>query len=218
MLGWFLPYDKVNQLAVSSVHFSCSVMSDSLWPHESQHASLSITVSIPKSPPCWASRLPLCPNPIPLVFEEWWADLPGLYSRLPRATYFTHSTSGKEPASQCRRRKRCGFDPWVGKILGRSAWQPAPVFLPAESHGWRSLVGYSPWGHKESGVTKWLSTAQNIYVSATISIHPSFSFPFCVHKSIRYICTSIPALQRGSSVPFSLLYSWLPGGCMLAQN
>ena len=168
-----------------------------------RQASLSITVSIPKSPPCWASRLSLCPNPIPLVFEEWWADLPGLYSRLPRATYFTHSTSGEEAASQCRRQKRFSFDPWVGKILGRSTWQPAPVFLPAESHGWRSLVGYSPWGHKESGVTKWLSTAQNICVSATVSIHPSFSFPFCVHNSIRYICTSIPAPQRGSSVPFS---------------
>ena len=29
-------------------------------------------------------------------------------------------------------------------------WQPTPVFLPRESHGWRSLVGYSPRGHKES--------------------------------------------------------------------
>ena len=39
-----------------------------------------------------------------------------------------------------------GFDPWVGKILWRRAWQPTPVFLPEESHGQRSLVGYSPWG------------------------------------------------------------------------
>ena len=30
----------------------------------------------------------------------------------------------------------------------RRAWQPTPVFLPGESHGQRSLVGYSPWGHK----------------------------------------------------------------------
>ena len=29
-------------------------------------------------------------------------------------------------------------------------WQPTPVFLPREFHGQRSLVGYSPWGHKES--------------------------------------------------------------------
>ena len=32
-----------------------------------------------------------------------------------------------------------------------------PIFLPGESQGQRSLVGYSPWGHKESDMTKWLS-------------------------------------------------------------
>ena len=40
------------------------------------------------------------------------------------------------------------FDPWVGKIPGRRKWQPTPVFLPEKSHGQRSPVGYSPWGHK----------------------------------------------------------------------
>ena len=35
-------------------------------------------------------------------------------------------------------------------------WQPTPVLLPGESHGWRSLVGCSPWGHYESDMTKWL--------------------------------------------------------------
>ena len=33
-------------------------------------------------------------------------------------------------------------------------WQPTPVLLPGESHGRRSLVGYSPWGRKESDMTK----------------------------------------------------------------
>ena len=36
----------------------------------------------------------------------------------------------------------------------RRKWQPTPVFLPGKSHGWRSLVGYSPWGRKESDMTK----------------------------------------------------------------
>ena len=36
----------------------------------------------------------------------------------------------------------------------RRKWQPTPVFLPGKSHGWRSLVGYSPWGHKESDMTE----------------------------------------------------------------
>ena len=46
---------------------------------------------------------------------------------------------------------------WV-QSLGREdpleKWQPTPVFLPGESHGWRSLVGYIPWGHKESDMTE----------------------------------------------------------------
>jgi len=40
--------------------------------------------------------------------------------------------------------KRQEFNPWVGKIPWRRAWQPTPVFLPGESHGHRSLEGYSP--------------------------------------------------------------------------
>ena len=51
---------------------------------------------------------------------------------------FPGGTSGNEPTCQCRRRKRRGFSPWVGKIPWRRAWQPTPVFLPGESHGQRS--------------------------------------------------------------------------------
>ena len=52
--------------------------------------------------------------------------------------------SGKDPARQCRRHERRGFNPWVSKIPWRRAWQPTPVFLPGESHGQKSLAGYSP--------------------------------------------------------------------------
>ena len=47
-----------------------------------------------------------------------------------------------------------GSIPGLGRFPWRRAWQPATVFLPRESHGQRSLVGYSPWGHKESDMTK----------------------------------------------------------------
>ena len=47
-----------------------------------------------------------------------------------------------------------GFEPWVGKILWRRKWQSIPVLLPGKSHGQRSLVGYSLWGHKESDTTE----------------------------------------------------------------
>ena len=66
----------------------------------------------------------------------------------------TGGASGKEPACQCRRRKRCEFDPWVRKIPWRRAWQLTPVFLPGESHGQRSLVGDSLWTCKESDMTE----------------------------------------------------------------
>ena len=48
--------------------------------------------------------------------------------------------SGKEPACQCQRHKRCEFDPWVRKIPWRRAWQPTTAFLPEKSYGQRSLV------------------------------------------------------------------------------
>ena len=49
---------------------------------------------------------------------------------------------------------RPGFDPWVGNIPWRRKWKPTPVFLPGESHGRRSLVGYSPQGRKELDTTE----------------------------------------------------------------
>ena len=60
---------------------------------------------------------------------------------------FPGGVSGKKPACQCWRHKRHR----VGKIPWRRAWQPIPVFLPAESHGQRSLAGYSPWGSQRVG-------------------------------------------------------------------
>ena len=41
-------------------------------------------------------------------------------------------TSGKEPACQCRRYKRCVFESWVRRIPWRRAWQPTPEFLPGK--------------------------------------------------------------------------------------
>ena len=48
---------------------------------------------------------------------------------------------------------RFRFHPWVGKMPWRRTWQPTAVILPGESHGQRSPVGYSPWGHKELDTT-----------------------------------------------------------------
>ena len=65
---------------------------------------------------------------------------------------FPKVTVDKESACQCRRHNRHGFSPWVGKIPWSRKGQPGK-FLPGKSHGQRSLVGYSPWGHKELDMT-----------------------------------------------------------------
>ena len=60
---------------------------------------------------------------------------------------FPGGASGKEPAGLCRRLKRLGFDPWVGKIPG-GGHSNTPVFLPGESRGQRSLTDDSPQGRR----------------------------------------------------------------------
>ena len=45
---------------------------------------------------------------------------------------------------------------FLGKIPWRRKWQATPALLPGKLHGWRSLIGYSPWGRKESDATEWL--------------------------------------------------------------
>ena len=47
-----------------------------------------------------------------------------------------------------------GSIPGSGRSPGEGKWQPTPVFLPGEFHGQRILLGYSPWGHRESDMTE----------------------------------------------------------------
>ena len=72
--------------------------------------------------------------------------------------------SGKESVWQCRSHRRLEFKPWVGKIPWRRKWQSTPVFLPGESHGQRSLVGYSPWGCKESDTIEHTHTHTHTHI------------------------------------------------------
>ena len=68
-----------------------------------------------------------------------------LFNILVLLTGFPGGSEGK--ASACN-----AGDPG-GKIPWRRKWQPTPVILPGKSHGWRSLVGYSPCGRKPSNFT-----------------------------------------------------------------
>ena len=60
----------------------------------------------------------------------------------------------------CLQYGRPGFHPWVVKIPWRRKWESTPVFLPGQSHGQRSLAGYSPWGRKELDTTEQLTFSE----------------------------------------------------------
>ena len=81
--------------------------------------------------------------------SQWWfqtlTQLPALppVTALPELMGFPGGSSREESACNA-----CGFNPQVRKMPWRRKWQLIPVFLPGESHGQRSLVGYSSWGHR----------------------------------------------------------------------
>ena len=90
---------------------------------------------------------------------------------------FEHSfprwLSSKESACQCRRHRRCRFNPWVRKIPWRRKWQPTPVFLPGKFHRQRTLAGYSPWGLKVLDTTEYHYVESEIYKRYQVVEHRS---------------------------------------------
>ena len=64
---------------------------------------------------------------------------------------FPGGPDGKESACNAA---DLGSIPRLGRSLGEGNGDPLPVFLPGELHGQKSLVGYSPWGRKESDMTE----------------------------------------------------------------
>ena len=107
------------------------------------NATFSVNyISIKKS--LTTNLIPFCVSGKGLCGATMCQDLPG-------------GPSDKEPTCQCRKRRRLGLHPWVGKIPWRGAWHPTPVLLPGESHAQRSLAGYGPWGCTESAGLKGLA-------------------------------------------------------------
>ena len=97
----------------------------------------------------------------------------------------------------CLQCKRTEFDPWLRKIPLRRKWQPTPVFLPGESHGQRSLVGYHPWGRKESDVTEQLilSFVEGIVQRVLTGAH-LFRELHCADTKFLHLCQNSPFLQN----------------------
>ena len=66
---------------------------------------------------------------------------------------------------------------WTTFKVWTRKWQPTPVFLPGKSHGPRSLIGYSPWGLKESDTTKRLHFTFKVFIEfVTVLLVLCFDF------------------------------------------
>ena len=112
--------------------------------------------------------------------------------------------------------QQTGVHPWIWKILWRRAWQPTPVFLPGESHGQRSLAGYSPWGRKESDTAestqhecihtlRSVSWGRSHFISLHVVLNVESCPRWCMSKCIIDSCPCElihPHIWRGSD-PFS---------------
>ena len=109
--------------------------------HHTFHSQFASWPLVPRQPLRGKQCYPFCNHTLILLVTELHTVFPG-------------GSSGKEPVCRCRRCKSCGFNPWVGKIPWRRAWQPTPILLPGKFHWPRSLMGYHPPGCKESDMTE----------------------------------------------------------------
>ena len=83
----------------------------------------------------------------------------------PGASVFEDSNFSAGDAGMC-------IYPSLVKIPWRTKQQPTPAFLPGESPGQRSLVGYSSWGHKESDISDWAHTCTHTHTRGSVGLIP----------------------------------------------
>ena len=93
------------------------------------------------------------------------------------------------------------MNPWVEKISWSRKWQPTPVFLAGKSHGHRSLVGSSPWGHKESDTTEQLNN--NVLYLKEVKTDENKTYGRVTRKVIHFQITSDERIDEGSRAVFS---------------
>ena len=145
------PFTGLQANTTSSVQFSCSVVSDSLWPRELSHAR----------PPCPSPTPGVYPNSCPL---SRWCH-PTISSSVIPFYSFPQSfpSSGSFQMSQLSTSGGqsivfSAFNPWVRKIFWRRKWGTLYSIL-----AWKiprtegSGGGYTSWGHKELNMTEWLT-------------------------------------------------------------
>ena len=140
-------------------------------------------------------------------------------------SWFSWWLIGQRICLQCRRHRRCEFDPYIGKISWRSKSQPTPVFLPEKSHRQRSLFGFSPWDHRTVGYN-WVQAHIQGYLFSSIQLLSRvqlFATPWtAAHQDSLVITNSwsllklmsiesvMPSNISSSVVPFSLCLHCFP--------
>ena len=126
--------------------------------------------------------------------------------RCNRANTHTHAHTHTHKAAKYQISQVKEFSAFLcmGKIKGfcwRRKWQPTPVFLPGESHGQRSLVGYSPWSHKEVDTTDQIThththTRVSVHLTHSWDMHLCRIFSICHLSGASKLCFPIPSFLR----------------------
>ena len=139
--------------------------------------------------------------------------------------------SGTESACQYRRRKRHGFDPWVGRIPWRRKWQPPPVFLLGKSHGQTSLMGHmgsqrvgQNWAQQSITAYKWSSSISRSFsvffqnckgmaytdksFTSSLNLISESWFLWHLYQGLYLVLSSWPWITNPYSNGFSFFISW----------
>ena len=134
---------------------------------------------------------------------------------------FPGGANGKEPSCQCKRYKRCRFNPWVRKSPWRRAWQPTPVFLPGD------FIDRGAWRATEHRVTKsqtqlkWLSTyagdkfKEHCFKKIIFPCRKNFYVVLYRSCAVYIILYGIPSITENLVGNFSSFFSVLIHDCIL---
>ena len=144
---------QVQQHSASCVTFGVRLSENCRHVPHNYSASWTLLWEPTPSPLCSWPHRSLFSNP---SLPPWW----NIFFLLAGKSVFLHDTNlvilppPRNPLHPLEVRRFMGYF----SCLLWCKWQPTPVFLPGESHGQRSLVGYGAWGHKESDTTERLNT------------------------------------------------------------